>query len=53
MSDQADEAILREMLALADKLCRGSDALLSGQYRHLRSRIDALLELGGAVDERS
>ena len=53
MGDQTDEAILREMIALADKLCRSSDALLVGQYRHLRARIDALLELGGASDERS
>ena len=40
-----DEAILAAMLAEAEKLCGGNDALMVGQYRHLRERIRALIEL--------
>ncbi len=40
-----DDAILRRMLEAADRLCAGGDALLTGQYRHLRARIEALIEL--------
>jgi hypothetical protein len=40
-----DYAILSRMLADADDLCGTQDALLAGQYRHLRGRIAALLDL--------
>ena len=40
-----DTAILDRMLADAEKLCECSDALLEGQYRHLRDRVRALIEL--------
>jgi len=48
--DAADESardhrILSRMLADADALCQCGDALLAGQYRHLRGRIAALLDL--------
>jgi len=42
---QDDDAILRAMLEQAERLCRCNDALLAGQYRHLRDRIRALIEL--------
>jgi hypothetical protein len=51
MAETSDDAILREMLALADRLCAGtSDTMMSGQYAFLRARIDALLELRGAAE---
>ena len=40
-----DEAILANMLREVEILCRGEDALLCGQYAHLRDRIRALIEL--------
>jgi hypothetical protein len=40
-----DDAVLRAMLAEAERLCATGDALLKGQYEHLRGRIDALIEL--------
>jgi hypothetical protein len=40
-----DDAILANMLREAEILCRGEDALLTGQYAHLRDRIRALIEL--------
>lgn len=40
-----DHRILSRMLADADVLCASSDALLVGQYRHLRGRIVALLDI--------
>ena len=49
MAEQSDDAILREMLALAEKLS-SNDELMRGQYAFLRSRIDALLELRGAAE---
>ena len=49
MNDGPDEdAILAEMLALADRLTRTEDALMAGQYDHLRARIAALIALRGA-----
>ncbi|MFC3712557.1 hypothetical protein ACFOMD_08250 [Sphingoaurantiacus capsulatus] len=51
MSDENDDAILNEMLKLVDKLCQSGDALLVGQYRHLRARIDVLLELRGRTED--
>ena len=40
-----DDAILANMLREAESLCRSEDALLCGQYGHLRDRIRALIEL--------
>ena len=40
-----DHRILSRMLADADALCQCGDALLAGQYRHLRGRIAALLDI--------
>lgn len=40
-----EDALLRAMLADAERLCATDDALLKGQYEHLRARIDALIEL--------
>lgn len=49
MSDRPDEdAILAQMLALAERLSATDDALMVGQYDHLRARIAALIELRGA-----
>ena len=47
MAEQSrdDDAVLRAMLIEAERLCATGDALLKGQYDHLRARIDALLEL--------
>lgn len=50
VQDAADETardhrILSRMLADADALCQSGDALLAGQYRHLRGRIAALLDI--------
>ena len=42
---ERDHVVLTRMLADADWLCRSDDALLSGQYGHLRGRIAALIEL--------
>jgi hypothetical protein len=38
------------MLADAETLCGTGDALLVGQYRHLRGRIAALVELTAPID---
>jgi len=40
-----DDAILANMLREVETLCRSDDALLCGQYAHLRDRIRALIEL--------
>ncbi|PWB61059.1 MAG: hypothetical protein C3F17_13590 [Bradyrhizobiaceae bacterium] len=40
-----EHRILTRMLADCDDLCRSGDMLLSAQYRHLRGRIAALVEL--------
>jgi hypothetical protein len=40
-----DHLILSRMLADAESLCSTRDALLAGQYRFLRGRIAALVEL--------
>ncbi len=46
MNEQPDDdAILANMLREAESLCRSDDALLCGQYDHLRERIRALIEL--------
>ena len=45
-----DHIVLSRMLADVDSLCATRDALLAGQYRYLRGRIAALLELTMPVD---
>ena len=40
-----DDAILANMLREVEILCRSEDALLCGQYAHLRDRVRALIEL--------
>jgi hypothetical protein len=45
MPAQNDDAILQAMLEQAEKLCDTKDALMAGQYRHLRDRVRALIEL--------
>ena len=44
-----DDAILAEMLHLAQQLAKTNDALLVGQYEYLRSRIEALIALRGGA----
>jgi hypothetical protein len=44
-ADVRDHLILSRMLADAESLCGSGDALLAAQYRFLRGRIAALLEL--------
>jgi hypothetical protein len=44
-ADVREHIILARMLADAETLCGTGDALLCGQYRHLRGRIAALVEL--------
>lgn len=45
-----DHLILSRMLADAEVLCGTRDALLAGQYHHLRGRIAALIELTVPID---
>ena len=45
-----DHVILSRMLADAESLCGTRDALLAGQYRFLRGRIAALVELTMPID---
>jgi hypothetical protein len=48
MTRQNDEdALLAEMLALADRLAETDDALMAGQYAYLRARVAALIEVRG------
>jgi hypothetical protein len=53
-ADVRDHLILSRMLADAESLCGTRDELLAGQYRFLRGRIAALLELTMPIgaDER-
>jgi len=46
-----DHRILSRMLADADELCGSGDALLVGQYRHLRGRIAALIDIAMPAGE--
>lgn len=48
MSD--DLKTLREMRGAAERLCATGDKLLAGQYQHLKSRIEALIEQHRAVE---
>jgi hypothetical protein len=45
-----DHLILSKMLADVEVLCGTCDALLAGQYRFLRGRIAALVELTTPID---
>lgn len=47
---ERDYVILSRMLSDAESLCRTQDALLVGQYCHLRGRIAALIELMAPVE---
>jgi hypothetical protein len=47
-----DHRVLSRMLADADELCDSGDALLVGQYRHLRGRIAALIDITMPVGDR-
>jgi hypothetical protein len=40
-----DDAELEALLRGAERLCATQDALLRGQYEHLRARIAALIQL--------
>ena len=40
-----EDNLLRDMLAQAEQLCCTEDALMQGQYKHLRDRIRALIEM--------
>jgi len=40
-----EDALLAEMLAVAERLCASEDALMTGQYAHLKARIQALIAL--------
>ncbi len=44
-----EDALLAEMLALAERLAASEDQLMAGQYAYLRARIAALIELRGAA----
>jgi hypothetical protein len=46
--DQDHDRILAEMLALAERLTAGEDAMMEGQYEHLRARVAALIALRSA-----
>lgn len=47
---EAEGTILAEMLALADRLAESEDALMAGQYAHLRARVAALIEVRSFAD---
>jgi hypothetical protein len=49
MSFEEEDRLLAEMLALADRLIETGDALMAGQYAHLRARIAALMMLREAA----
>jgi hypothetical protein len=42
---ETEYIILKRIMADADKLCRTDDAFMLGQYRHLRGRVAALIEM--------
>ena len=50
MSEDED-ALLAQMLALAERLATSEDALLAGQYAYLRARVAALIELRSFATE--
>jgi hypothetical protein len=42
---ETEYIVLKRIMADADKLCRTDDAFMLGQYRHLRGRVAALIEM--------
>ncbi|MBP8233221.1 hypothetical protein [Rhizorhabdus sp.] len=48
-----EDALLAEMLVLAERLTTTDDALMAGQYAYLRARIAALVELRGGEADRA
>jgi hypothetical protein len=42
---ETEYIILKRIMADADKLCRTDDTFMLGQYRHLRGRVAALIEM--------
>ncbi len=52
-AENTDDLILRTMMEQAERLCTSGDALLRGQYWHLRGRIQALLDLRCTGDMNS
>ena len=42
---ETEYIILKRIMTDADKLCRTDDAFMLGQYRHLRGRVAALIEM--------
>jgi len=42
---EQEHIVLTRILAEADRLCRTEDPFMLGQYRHLRGRVAALVEM--------
>ena len=42
---ERDYVVLTRMMSDAERLCRSDDPFMLGQYRHLRGRVAALIEM--------
>jgi hypothetical protein len=42
---ERDYVVLTRMMSDAERLCRTDDPFMLGQYRHLRGRVAALIEM--------
>jgi len=42
---ERDYVVLTRMMSDAERLCRSHDPFMLGQYRHLRGRVAALIEM--------
>ena len=42
---ERDHIVLTRMMSDAERLCRSDDPFMLGQYRHLRGRVAALIEM--------
>lgn len=42
---EREHVVLTRMMADADRLCQTDDPFMLGQYRHLRGRVAALVEM--------
>ena len=42
---ERDHVVLTRMMSDAERLCRSDDPFMLGQYRHLRGRVAALIEM--------
>ena len=42
---ERDYVVLTRMMSDAEQLCRSDDPFMLGQYRHLRGRVAALIEM--------